>query len=105
MSTAREKLKEIEFVTFNEFLEYGKNQPNANIVDGMPWSFVYKNINITHENDECYIISTENGYYYFTPNQYLITDEDGDTYPLDKELFNSQYDIINYGTQLNKING
>ena len=36
MAKARKKPVEIEFITFDEFVEFGKNQPDANIVDGMP---------------------------------------------------------------------
>lgn len=96
MNKAREKIvvNEIEFITFDEFIEYGKNQPDANIVDGIPWSFNYKGVNITNENEECYIIVTRIGHYYFTPNDYLITDELGDIYPVSKGYFDSLYEII-----------
>lgn len=46
---------DIQAVTFDALVEYGKTH-GANIVNGMPWSFEYEGIPITHENDQCYLI-------------------------------------------------
>jgi hypothetical protein len=80
--------KECEALTFDEFVEFGKNQPDANIVDGMPWSFNYKGFPVTNENDERYIISLADGKQYdFTPLEMIVTREDNYTYLVDKEFF------------------
>jgi hypothetical protein len=44
-------------VTFDEFVQYGKDH-GANIVNGMPWSFVFNGHAVTHENDDLYLIGT-----------------------------------------------
>lgn len=44
-------------LTFDEFVQYGRNN-GANIVDGMPWSFVYHGRAVTHENNQRYLIAT-----------------------------------------------
>ena len=67
----------IDKITFDELIEYGKNN-GANIVDGMPWSFNYKGCPIIHENDTCYLALTLAGVKEFTPNDVLITSEGGD---------------------------
>jgi len=44
-------------VTFDEFLQYGIDH-GANIVNGMPWSFMFNGHAVTHENDDLYLIGT-----------------------------------------------
>jgi hypothetical protein len=44
-------------VTFDEFVQYGKDN-GANIVNGMPWSFIFNGHAVTHETDDCYLIGT-----------------------------------------------
>lgn len=46
---------EITAITFEEFVEYGKNN-GGNIVNGMPRFFTYKGYPVTHEDDNCYLI-------------------------------------------------
>lgn len=74
--------KEVEAFTFDEFVEYGR-QIGANIVNGMPWSFTFHGYNVTHENDECYLIPADEGSHRFTPEDMLILEDDMlDTYPI-----------------------
>jgi hypothetical protein len=94
MHKARKKPVEIEFITFNEFVEYGKSQPDANIVNGEPWSFTYKGQPITQENPERYLIPTLEGTYNFTPEDVLITGVKGEIYPCKINIFESTYDVI-----------
>jgi hypothetical protein len=47
-------------MSFDEFVEYGINA-GGNVVNGMPWSFVYSGHSISHENDDCYLITTMRG--------------------------------------------
>ena len=58
----------VEAVTFEELIEYGLSHTD-NIQYGMPWSFKYEGIPITHETDDCYIIG---GIDKFTKNNLLI---------------------------------
>jgi hypothetical protein len=56
MSTPRFTSIELDGMTFDEFVEYGKAN-GGNIVDGMPWSFTFDGYSVSHENNDCYIIS------------------------------------------------
>lgn len=49
------RTKTIEAYTFDEFVEFGR-KAGANIVNGMPWSFKFKDRAVTHENDNRYLI-------------------------------------------------
>lgn len=82
---------EIETITFDELVEYGRNN-GGNIVNGMPWHFSYQGHPITHENDECYLVPTSSGYARFTPQDMLITQIDGEIYPCRIEIFEKTYD-------------
>jgi len=44
-------------VTFDEFVQYGIDH-GANIVNGMPWSFIFNGHAVTHETDDLYLIGT-----------------------------------------------
>lgn len=95
MGKAIKKPIEIEFITFEDFVEYGK-QNSSNIAEnGMPWSFDYKGHPISHENDEAYVIPTLEGTLLFTPNEVLITGVKGEIYPCRKDIFEATYDIVN----------
>jgi hypothetical protein len=87
----RKKPVEIEAITFNELVEYGKAN-GGNIVNGMPWSFRYQNQPITHENDSCYLIPTLEGTMKFTPDDMLITSVQGEIYPCKSDIFEMTYE-------------
>ncbi len=78
----------IEALSFDEFVEYGKNQSGVNINDGMPWSFDYKGFSVTHENDEKYII---NRIINFNKDQIIILDEGGQISIMDSIDFENSY--------------
>lgn len=90
----------IDKITFSELIEYGKEQLDVNIVNGMPWSFDYHSYPITHENDKCYLIPTLKGVKNFTPSDVLITSINGDLYPLSIEEFNQMSEAV---TKLKKL--
>jgi hypothetical protein len=94
MAIYRKKPVEIEAITFDEFIEYGKNNCGAHIVNGMPWSFCYKGHPITHENDKRYLIPTLEGTMDFTPNDMLITGVNGEIYPCKLDIFEKTYDFV-----------
>lgn len=81
----------IEAISFNELVEYGK-QNAANIVNDMPWSFEYMGQPITHENDDCYLIPTLEGTMQFTRSDMLITGVRGEIYPCKTDIFFETYD-------------
>lgn len=93
MSLYRKKPVVIDAITFDELVEYGKNN-GGNIVNGMPWSFHYNGHPITHENDECYLIVTLEGIHNFTPKDVLITGVAGEIYPCKIDIFEETYEKV-----------
>ena len=83
----------IEAVTFDEFIEYGKENSD-NIVNGMPWSFHYNLHPVTHQTDTCYLIKTLEGVMNFTPEDMLITGIKGEIYPCKKDIFEKTYEKV-----------
>lgn len=93
MPKFRKKPVVIEAITFQEFIEYGRSN-GANIVGGMPWSFNYNGHQVTHENDECYLIPTLEGTHNFTPLDMLITGVKGEIYPCKIDIFEKTYEAV-----------
>lgn len=50
----------IEAMSFDDLVQHGIDN-GGNIVNGMPWSFIYRRHRITHENNDCYLIASPNG--------------------------------------------
>lgn len=93
MAKFRKKPVVIEAITFDELVEYGK-QNGGNIVNGMPWSFNYNGNPVSHENDDTYIVPTHQGHVHFKRGDMLITQIDGEIYPCKKELFEQTYEAV-----------
>jgi len=109
MGIARKKAVEVEFITFNEFVEYGhkfikENPTKGNYGfhdkeykgDGLPWSFQYQGHPITHEDNKCYLVPTLEGTMRFTPEDVLITGVKGEIYPCKIDIFEATYNIVVY---------
>jgi len=75
----------VEAITFDELVKHGLEN-GANVNNGMPWSWNYKGHPITHENDQCYLISPYDNNR-MTPNDMLVTDDNGEIYVVEKNLF------------------
>ena len=93
MATFRKKPVEVQAITFDELVEFGKEH-KANIVNGKPWSFDYYKQPITHQTDECYLIPTLEGTMEMTPNDILITGVNGEVYPCKIDIFNKTYEKV-----------
>lgn len=67
-----------ELVTWPEFIQYAKeNSPHPH------WSFVFKGMPVTHENDSCYLIPSNEGQVLkFSPDHVLLIREDGTMFTL-----------------------
>lgn len=87
MAKYRKKPVEIEAITFDELVEYGKAHCGGNMFNNMPWSFSYEGQPISHENDECYLIPTLEGTMKFTPNDMLITCVDNKIFVISIQAF------------------
>lgn len=94
MTKYRKKPIEIEAITFDEMIEHGMNFQEANIVDGVPWSFEYQGHPITYEGDDCYLILTLEGNHRMTRNDMLLTGVNGEIYPCKIEIFKKTYDVV-----------
>ena len=82
----------IEAITFDELVKHGLEN-GANVVNDMPWSWDYNGHEISHENDECYLIPTLEGTMKMTPNDMLITGVKGEIYPCKKDIFEATYEL------------
>ena len=82
----------MEAITFNEMTQFAVDS-GAEIVNNMPWSFEYKGHQITHENDECYLIPTLEGVHNMTPEDMLITGVQGEIYPCKLDIFKQTYSV------------
>lgn len=97
MSKFRKKPVVVEAITFDEFVQYGKDT-GAGLVNGMPWTFEYKGHPVTHETDGCYLIPTAEGTYNFTPADMLITGVKGEIYPCKLDIFAATYEPVEVST-------
>lgn len=89
----RKKPVVVEAITFNEFVQYGKEHTD-NLVNGVPWSFAYNGHPVTYENDRCYLIPTLEGCHLFTPDDMLITGVQGEIYPCKLDIFHETYEPV-----------
>jgi len=93
MKIYKKKPVEVEVWTFEEFVEYGKANCRRSVM-GMPWAFKFQGHQITHENDNCYLMPTLEGFYNFTPNDVLIIGVKGEIYPCKKDVFAMTYEEV-----------
>lgn len=93
MALYRKKPVIIEAVTFDEFVEHGR-QSGCELIEGMPWSFEFNGHPVTHENDACYLIPTLEGVMRFTPEDMLITGVEGEIYACKRDIFLKTYDLV-----------
>lgn len=91
MAMFRKKPVIVEAITFDELVEHGKAS-GAPLVNGMPWTFQYKDHRITHENDNCYLIPTLEGTMKFVRGDMLITGVKGEIYPIKVDIFRATYE-------------
>ncbi len=75
--------KPLPAISFDELVQHGIAQCKAegresNIINGMPWSFQYKGLGVTHENDRCYLICQGAKTYKFQPGEQLVVNHSGD---------------------------
>ena len=88
----REKSVEVEAITFQELVEYGKGHD----------PFSYKGHIITRKTDTCFLITTRRGAkdfinestMKFNDGDMLITNEHGTVYPCKKEIFDITYEEV-----------
>lgn len=92
MNKFRKKPVVIEAMTFSEMIDLGLSQKDTTIVNGMPWSFEINGHAISHENNECYLITTLEGTHNMTPSDMLIIGIQGEIYPCKMDIFLATYE-------------
>ncbi len=83
------KITEVEAITFDELVQIGI-ESGATLYDGFPWAFSYKGFPITHENNDCYLISTNIQLNRVERNDMLVF-ENGSLYPCNMDYFNKNF--------------
>lgn len=76
----------VETTTFDQLVEYGRSHTD-NVVNGMPWAFSYRGHAVTHENDDCYLITALGETRRFERGDVLVTSSDGMLYPINSSAF------------------
>lgn len=89
----RKKPVVVEALTFDEMVELGRKS-TTNIVNGIPWSFEINGRPITHENDDCYLITTLEGTHRMTRDDILIIGIKGEAYPCKRDIFAATYEAV-----------
>jgi hypothetical protein len=84
----------IEALTFDEMVARGR-ESSTNIVNGMPWSFEINGHAVSHENDDCYVITTLEGTHHMTRADMLIIGVKGEIYPCKLDIFEATYEGAN----------
>lgn len=77
----------VEALTFDELVEFGR-QNGANIVNGMPWSFSFNGLPVTHENDNEYLVSD----YKMTRDDMLVWNGNG-LVVMNRAVFDKFYEL------------
>jgi hypothetical protein len=66
----------VHAISFDDFIEYGRQRASDCLFDGMPWAFTYEGHPVTHETNSCYLVGAGKCVR-FTPGHVLIVDADG----------------------------
>lgn len=85
----------VEAITFDELVAHGIEvyaEMNWPLNNGAPWSFRYQGHEITHENDDCYLIPTPEGTMKFNRGDMLVTGIEGEIYPVKMSVFEESYE-------------
>lgn len=96
MARYRNKPREVEVITYQEFIAYG----NANTdewINGMPKSFKFNGHLVVYENADTYLIPTlESGEcaQRFSSGDMLIIGLKGEIYPCRKDIFDLTYERV-----------
>jgi hypothetical protein len=94
MTKYNNKPRQIEAITFEELIAFGKAHTDE-FINGMPKSFKYNGHLIEYLNEHAYLIPTlESGDWsqIFTANDMLIIGIKGEIYPCKKDIFTDSYD-------------
>lgn len=93
MAKYKSHVVEVEALTFDELIQFGLDD-GANVQNGMPWSFMWKDHPITHETDELYLVPRIVGIgdLKIGPSDILL-DLNGVAHVMDRELFGAIFQL------------
>ena len=92
MSKYRKRSELVEAINFDELVQHGIAQ-NVDLIRGMPWHFKYQGHQITHENDNCYLIPSPNGgSLQFNRGDMLVVCGDNSLFPMSLASFCMYYE-------------
>ena len=94
MAKYRKKLVVVEAITFDELIEHGKRLVGNGPFGGVPWSFEYAGLPVTHENNDCYLIPTLEGTMKMGRDDMLITGVKGEIYLRKRDIFDATYEPV-----------
>ena len=96
MAKYRKKPVVVEAITFDELVEHGVSvgAVGPRGPGGLPWAFKYKGHPITHENDDCYLVPTDEGTMEFWRGDMLIIGTEGEVYPCKPAAFAATYEPV-----------
>lgn len=95
MATYQERPRTVEAITFEELVEHGLKAEGANIVEGVPWSFGYRGLTVTHETDDCYQLSFEaSKIFTFRRGEVLVSPHSGFHYACPVEVFEKSWQRV-----------
>lgn len=84
----------VEAITFDEFVQYGLDNTEGPILNGMPMTFNFKGHIVTRCDKNSYTVPTLEGNYKFTRDDMLMIGVRGEIYPCKINIFNETYDIV-----------
>lgn len=90
------KATEVEVWTFEEFVAYGDRIAESRGENGVPWSFEFKNRQITHDTDDRYLFSVSlegrTAVARFDRGDMLVVAPDGAIFPCKPDVFEKTYE-------------
>lgn len=96
MARFRNKPREVEVMTFQELIEFGKASTDE-LINGKPISFEYNGHLIQYQNEQTHLINTlESGNcpQIFSIEDMLIIGLKGEIYPCKKDIFEMTYERV-----------
>ncbi len=91
MATFRRKDAVVEAITFEELVAHGIASGGV-VLDGIPWSFEYAGLPVTHESDDCYLIATAFREVRFERGDMLVSPSKGEVYACTPHAFEARFE-------------
>ena len=100
----------VKFVTFQQLVDHGIQQyqesgRSSQLVNGMPWAFIYEGWPVSHESDECFIVSSPTPPHtlFVRPGTLLLIDVDGNPHVLEESSVLASLTVFKLAQQANAV--